>query len=104
MKTLTELSGSQIRMAAAAIAEARRSLPREEKIADAPVAVAEAVAEPADVAAAPAEGAEPVAPDAPIAAAEPVATDEPAAPAEAAPPPHLLRPRRSRSGPSRARR
>lgn len=35
MKTLTELSGSVIRTAAAAIAEARRSLPKEEKAADA---------------------------------------------------------------------
>ena len=38
MKTLTELSGSLIRTAAAAVAAARRSLPREEKPADAPVA------------------------------------------------------------------
>jgi len=42
MKTLTELSGSVIRTAAAAIADARRLLPREEKPAD-PVVV-EAVA------------------------------------------------------------
>ncbi|HEX8908861.1 MAG TPA: translation initiation factor 2, partial [Anaeromyxobacteraceae bacterium] len=37
MKTLTELSGSVIRTAAAAIAEARRSLPKEEKPAEAAV-------------------------------------------------------------------
>jgi hypothetical protein len=40
MKTLTELSGSLIRTAAAAIAEARRSLPREEKPADSAAAEA----------------------------------------------------------------
>lgn len=44
MKTLTEISGSVIRTAAAAVAEARRSLPREEKPA-APV-VAEAAPQP----------------------------------------------------------
>ncbi len=38
MKTLTEISGSVIRTAAAAIAQARRSLPRDEKAAEAPVA------------------------------------------------------------------
>ncbi len=43
MKTLTELSGTLIRTAAAAIADARRSLPRDEK----PVAVLPAEAPPA---------------------------------------------------------
>lgn len=53
MKTLTELSGTTIRKAAAAVAEAKRSLPR----AEAPVAVeAEAPAASAEVVAAPAEG------------------------------------------------
>ena len=42
MKTLTELSGSVIRTAAAAIAEARRLLPREGKPADPAVAEADA--------------------------------------------------------------
>ena len=40
MKTLTELSGSMIRVAAAAIADARRSLPTEEKPAALPAAEA----------------------------------------------------------------
>jgi len=44
MKTLTEISGSVIRTAAAAIAEARRLLPREEKPAD--LAVADAPPQP----------------------------------------------------------
>jgi hypothetical protein len=58
MKTLTELSGSVIRTAAAAIADAKRSLPKEEKPADttpteaappveaSPEAAGEAVSEP----------------------------------------------------------
>ncbi len=46
MKTLTELSGSLIRTAASAIAEARRSLPREERPAD--PAVAEAAPQAAE--------------------------------------------------------
>lgn len=65
MKTLTELSGSLIRVAAAAVAEAKRSLPAEEKPVDpAPEVPAPAPAEPG------AEGASPaadsaVAPEAP---------------------------------------
>jgi hypothetical protein len=59
MKTLTELSGSVIRTAAAAIAEARRSLPKEEKPADA--AMPEGAPQAAEAGAAsevsPAEGA-----------------------------------------------
>jgi translation initiation factor IF-2 len=66
MKTLTELSGSLIRTAAAAVAEARRSLPREET----PVTPAVVVAMPA-----PAEAEAPP-------PAEPAA--EPSSPAEAA--------------------
>jgi hypothetical protein len=70
MKTLTELSGITMRKAAAAIAEAKRSLPTVE----APVAVEEAappaptdvVSAPTDVASAPAEGEAPAA--APVAA------------------------------------
>ena len=66
MKTLTELSGSLIRTAAAAVAEARRSLPREETpvtpavvVAMPPPAEAEAAppAEPAAEASPPAEAA-----------------------------------------------
>ena len=71
MKTLTELSGSVIRMAAAAIVEARRSLPSDEK----PAAVA--MPEP------PAQGSGTAAAigDAPAeAAAPPVATPAPPAP------------------------
>ncbi|MEI7704578.1 MAG: translation initiation factor 2 [Deltaproteobacteria bacterium] len=45
MKTLTELSGSLVRTAAAAIAEARRSLPREEAPVTPAVVVAPAPAE-----------------------------------------------------------
>jgi len=73
MKTLTELSGSLVRMAAAAVAEARRSLPREEEAPVTPAVVVavttEAPTEPVETpaseaveASAPAEGAEPVAP------------------------------------------
>ncbi|MCX5731619.1 MAG: translation initiation factor 2 [Deltaproteobacteria bacterium] len=67
MKTLTEISGSVIRTAAAAITSARRSLPREEKPAEVPVpeaAVVEAAPEAApeaDSVAAPPD-ASPVAP------------------------------------------
>jgi hypothetical protein len=53
MKTLTELSGSLVRTAAAAVAEARRSLPREE----APVTPAAVVTPPAPAEAASAEAA-----------------------------------------------
>jgi hypothetical protein len=63
MKTLTELSGSVIRVAAAAIADARRSLPSEEKPAALPVAEAapqapegSASGAPSQVAAEPHEG------------------------------------------------
>ena len=70
MKTLTELSGSVIRTAAAAIADARRLLPREEKPAD-PVVV-EAVA----VDGAPAPPAVVVAPRAPAPKAERQADSE----------------------------
>jgi hypothetical protein len=49
MKTLTELSGSLVRTAAAAVAEARRSLPREE----APVTPAIVVSPPAETEAPP---------------------------------------------------
>ncbi len=83
MKTLTELSGSLVRTAAAAVAEARRSLPRDE----APVTPAVVVAPPAN------DEAVPASPDAPsegaAEAAAPVAAELPAegsAPAEAAPP------------------
>ncbi len=67
MKTLTELSGSQIRTAAAAIADARRSLPTGEKPADPAVpeaapqaaegAVADTASEAVGVAGAPAPSA-----------------------------------------------
>jgi hypothetical protein len=78
MKTLTELSGSLVRTAAAAVAEARRSLPREET----PVTPAVVVA-PAPEEAAPAEApADPV-PASPEGIAEAVAERAPAA--EAAP-------------------
>ncbi len=72
MKTLTELSGSVIRTAAAAIADARRSFPREEKPADA--AVAEAAPQAAEGAVAGAAGdavAVPGAPAPPAAAPAP---------------------------------
>jgi translation initiation factor IF-2 len=75
MKTLTEISGSVIRTAAAAIAEARRLLPREEK----PVApvVAEAAPQP-----------DPPAPESAVAdaAGEAVAVDGTPAPAVAVAP------------------
>ncbi len=71
MKTLTELSGSVIRVAAAAIADARRSLPSEEKPAALPAAEAapqapegSAVGAPCQAAAEPPEcAAAPVAPE-----------------------------------------
>ncbi len=70
MKTLTELSGSMIRAAAAAIAEAARSLPRDEKPAE--PAVAEAPVQEAAGATGPTDTAASVeAPAAPPAAAEP---------------------------------
>src|SRR5512136_960042 len=53
MKTLTELSGSLVRKAAAAVAEARRSLPRDET----PVTPAVVVSPPAPSEAAPVEAA-----------------------------------------------
>ena len=66
MKTLTEISGTVVRTAAAAIAEARRSLPREETPVTPAVVVAEAPAEgaPPPAAAAPAEPAPKLDPDA----------------------------------------
>ncbi len=89
MKTLTELSGSLIRTAAAAVAEARRSLPREET----PVTVAVVVEKeppseaPAEAEAAPVEQAEPAADEAGP-SAEATETAEAAEPAaEAAPSP-----------------
>jgi hypothetical protein len=80
MKTLTELSGSLIRTAAAAVAEARRSLPREET----PVTVA-VVVEKAPPAEAPAEAEAAAEAAAPAEATEAVEATEPAA--EAAPAP-----------------
>ena len=85
MKTLTELSGSLIRTAAAAVAEARRSLPREETpvtvavvVEKAPPAEAPAEAEAAPVEQA-AEQAEPAAePAAPVVATEPAVEAAPA--------------------------
>ncbi len=79
MKTLTELSGITLRKAAAAIAEAKRSLPREET----PV-VAEAAAPVVSPEVAPTEPAEPAAPlaegeVAPAAAAVEAAPPTPAA-------------------------
>ncbi|MGA8890463.1 MAG: translation initiation factor 2 [Anaeromyxobacteraceae bacterium] len=65
MKTLTEISGTLVRSAAAAIAEARRSLPREETPVTPAVVVAEAPAEGAEPAVtAPPEPAPKVDPDA----------------------------------------
>jgi hypothetical protein len=86
MKTLTELSGSLIRVAAAAVAEAKRSLPAEEKPATtAPEAPAPAEAEgaspSAESTAAPVETTD--APPAAAASAE--TTDAPPAAAAAAP-------------------
>lgn len=76
MKTLTELSGALIRMAANAVAEVKRSFPEEEKPA------APAAAEPVpEVKAVEAAAVEAAAPEAPV--AEAAATE--AAPAEAAP-------------------
>jgi len=48
MKTLTELSGSLVRMAAAAVAEVRRSLPKEEEKPFTPAVVVAASAEPVE--------------------------------------------------------
>ena len=84
MKTLTELSGSLVRTAAAAVAEARRSLPREET----PVTPAVVVAPPPEAEASPASP-EAVAEAAPVTevsvepAPEPVTEASP--PAEVAP-------------------
>jgi hypothetical protein len=87
MKTLTELSGSLIRTAAAAVAEARRSLPREEP----PVTVAVVVEKappaeaPSEAEAAPGDQAEPATEAAPSAEATEAA--EPASEAAPAPTP-----------------
>jgi len=81
MKTLTELSGSLVRTAAAAVAEARRSLPREET----PVTPAVVVAPPPEAEAVPAS---PEATPEAVAAAEPAAAPE----AEASPPAPKLDP------------
>jgi translation initiation factor IF-2 len=65
MKTLTEISGTLVRSAAAAIAEARRSMPREETTFPPAVVVGETPAEGAEPAvAAPAEPAPKLDPDA----------------------------------------
>jgi len=83
MKTLTELSGSLVRTAAAAVAEARRSLPREETPVTPAVVVAPPPAETA-----PAEALADAAPpptDAVAEAATETAPSAEAAPAEAAP-------------------
>ena len=64
MKTLTELSGSLVRMAAAAVAEVRRSLPKEEEKPFTPAVVVPASAEPVE---APATEAAPEAETAPLA-------------------------------------
>ena len=77
MKTLTELNGTLIRTAAAAIAEAKRSLPREEPpAAPEPVQPTEAPAAPDAAVEAPAAG-EPAA-DAPAEAAPEAAVAAPA--------------------------
>ena len=82
MKTLTELSGSLIRVAAAAVAEAKRSLPAEEK----PAATAPEAPAPAE-----AEGASPAAESAAAPAettdASPAAAQEAPAETTDAPPP-----------------
>jgi hypothetical protein len=84
MKTLTELSGSLVRTAAAAVAEARRSLPREE----APVTPAVVVVPPPEVTAAsetpaeaPAEAPAETSPDSTEAIVEAAAEAAPAEPA-----------------------
>jgi hypothetical protein len=88
MKTLTELSGSLIRTAAAAVAEARRSLPREET----PVTVAVVVEKhspaeaPAEAEAASVEQAEPAAEEAAAEAAPSAEATETAEAVEAAEP------------------
>lgn len=51
MKTLTELSGTLVRMAAAAVAEVRRSLPKEEEKPFTPAVVVAASPEPIEAAA-----------------------------------------------------
>ena len=82
MKTLTELSGSVIRQAAAAIAEARRSLPSDEKPVSPAVPEAPAQAAEAATGEAPARTEESV--EAPAATgAPPVATSPQPAPREA---------------------
>jgi hypothetical protein len=77
MKTLTELSGSLIRTAAAAVAEARRSLPREEMPVTVAVVVEAAPAEATTEAAAPAE-AEAAPAEQSAEQAEPAAAEAPA--------------------------
>jgi translation initiation factor IF-2 len=84
MKTLTELSGTLIRTASAAIADARRSLPKEEKPVAAPAEAPPAIAASAAAPPAEAPGEVPSA-DAPPAEAPPApesaSGDQPAAPA-----------------------
>jgi translation initiation factor IF-2 len=79
MKTLTELSGTTLRQAAAAIAAAKRSLPREEPAAFTPavlVAPAEVVAPLAEGEAPPAAAVEASPPPAPTPPARPVEETE----------------------------
>lgn len=83
MKTLTELSGSLVRTAAAAVAEARRSLPREET----PVTPAVVVTPPPAAEPAPEAAPEPGAEAAAEAAAEPGADAASQAAPEPAPEP-----------------
>ncbi len=78
VKTLTELSGSVIRVAAAAIAEARRSLPSDEKSAVPAVPEAPAQAAPAATGEAPAQTAVPI--DAPATTSSPAPVASPALP------------------------
>ena len=90
MKTLTELSGSLIRVAAAAVAEAKRSLPSEEQPAvpapEVPApAPAEAEAASADTTATPDSTESAGAPEAPVEAAEaPQPTEAPSSDAASA--------------------
>jgi translation initiation factor IF-2 len=82
MKTLTELSGTTLRQAAAAIAAVKRSLPREEPAAFTP-AVVVAPAAPADAAAPGVEGeAPPAAVEAAAPAPAPATPAKPAKPVE----------------------
>lgn len=88
MKTLTELSGSLVRTAAAAVAEARRSLPREET----PVTPAVVVTPPPAAEPAPEAAPEPSAESAVEPVAEAVPEPAPETAAEAAPPAPKLDP------------